>query len=171
MKVFGITGWSGAGKTTLLTKLIPAIAATGLRVGTVKHAHHGFDLDQPGKDSWLHRQAGAAEVLVASDRRWALLHEMQGGAEPALPALLRHFSADLVLVEGFKRDPHPKLEVYRSANGKPLMHGDDAAMVAVASDVALPGCSLPVIDLGDIAAIQAMVLAHAAEADSIAWDV
>src|ERR1700756_3241234 len=119
MRVIGLAGWSGAGKTTLLRKLIPELSGRGLLVSTLKHAHHSFDVDQPGKDSWEHRQAGATEVLVASATRWALMHELRDQAEPRLPALLAHMSpVDLVLVEGFKRDRHPKIEIHRSANAK-----------------------------------------------------
>ena len=118
MQILGLAGWSGSGKTTLLTALLPLLTARGLRVSTVKHAHHGFDLDQPGKDSWRHREAGAHEVMIASSRRWALLHENEG-EEPSLAALLARLSpVDLVLVEGFKSYPHPKLEVHRPALGR-----------------------------------------------------
>ena len=122
MKVIGIAGWSGAGKTTLLTRVIPRLTARGLRVSTIKHAHHAFDIDQPGKDSHTHRAAGATEVLVSSANRFALMHELRGQPELALGALLEKLSpVDLVLVEGFKRETHPKLEVYRAAVGKPLL--------------------------------------------------
>ena len=115
MKVIGIAGWSGAGKTTLLTRVIPRLTARGLRVSTIKHAHHAFDIDQPGKDSHTHRMAGATEVLISSANRFALMHELRGAPELALGALLAKLSAvDLVLVEGFKREAHPKLEVYRA---------------------------------------------------------
>src|SRR5260370_34393929 len=122
MKIFGFAGWSGSGKTTLMTALIPELVARGLTVSTIKHAHHAFDVDQPGKDSWRHREAGATEVLVASERRWALMHELRDAPEPSLDALVARISpVDLLLVEGFKRHPHPKLEVYRAALGKPLI--------------------------------------------------
>ena len=128
MRIIGLAGWSGAGKTTLLAKVIPHLVARGLKVSTLKHAHHGFDLDQPGKDSHVHRMAGATEVLVGSSARFALLHELRGEAEPSLGTLLRKLSpVDLVLVEGYKREPHPKLEVYRAAVGKPLIQPDDPA--------------------------------------------
>src|SRR5690348_12632939 len=127
MKVIGFAGWSGAGKTTLLTRLIPHLIAKGLRVSTLKHAHHEFDVDVPGKDSWRHREAGAAEVLVSSGKRWALMHELRGADEPKLPELLARMSpVDLVIVEGFKRELHPKIEVYRAANGKPPLFPDDS---------------------------------------------
>lgn len=161
MRVIGLAGWSGAGKTTLLRRLIPHLVGMGLRVSTVKHAHHGFDVDQPGRDSWEHRQAGAAEVLVASSVRWALMHEHRGGAEPSLPDLLARLGpADLVLVEGFKREGHPKIEVFRAANNKPMLHGGDPAIVAVASDVPL-AAAVPVLHLDDIPGIAAAALAHA----------
>src|SRR6185312_11375214 len=140
MRVIGFAGWSGAGKTTLLRRLIPVLVGHGLRVSTLKHAHHQFDVDKPGKDSWEHRQAGATEVLVGSAHRWALMHELRGAPEPELDALLGRLSpVDLVLVEGFKRGPLPKIEVHRTANGKPLLHPDDPAIVAVATDGARPG--------------------------------
>src|SRR5690349_4859394 len=117
MRLIGLAGWSGAGKTTLLKRLIPLLVARGLRVSTIKHAHHRFDVDEPGKDSWEHRQAGATEVLVASGARWALMHELRNEPEPSLPSLLAHMSAvDLVLIEGFRRDSHPKIEVFRAEN-------------------------------------------------------
>ncbi len=162
MRIFGLAGWSGAGKTTLMTRLIPVLVRGGLRVSTVKHAHHGFDVDQPGKDSWEHRQAGATEVLVASGRRWALMHELREAAEPGLAELLRPMCAvDLVLVEGFKRDGHPKLEVHRGANGKPPLHPHDPAIVAIATDVAFPGAGLPEFGLDDVDAIATFVAAQA----------
>ena len=158
MKLFGLAGWSGSGKTTLLTRLLPVLIARGVGVSTIKHAHHSFDIDQPGKDSWEHRRAGAGEVMVASGRRWALLHENQG-AEPTLDDLLAQMSpVDLVMVEGFKRDPHPKLEVYRPSVGKPFLYPDDAHIVAVASDTALAAVPLPVLALDDVPAIADFIL-------------
>ena len=163
MRIIGLAGWSGAGKTTLLVRVIPLLTARGLRVSTVKHAHHGFDIDQPGKDSWEHRQAGATEVLVASGRRWALMHELRDGAEPDLPSLLSHLTAaDLVLVEGFKRDAPPKIEVHRPSVGKAMLHPGDPTIIAVASDEALPGVALPVLPLDDPAAVADWLMAHAA---------
>ena len=163
MRVIGIAGWSGAGKTTLLAKLIPRLTARGVSVSTVKHAHHGFDVDQPGKDSHTHRMAGATEVLVSSARRWALVHELRGGAEPSLAQLLGKLApVDLVIVEGFKHGAHPKLEVHRAAIGKPLLHPDDSWIVAVASDVPLPGTELPVISLDDIETIADVLLVESA---------
>ena len=162
MRVIGLAGWSGSGKTTLLTKAIPRLTARGLRVSTLKHAHHAFDVDQPGKDSFEHRAAGATEVLVGAASRWALVHELRGEAEPGLPALLRRLSpVDLVLIEGYKAQPHPKLEVHRAVVGKPLLHPDDPHIVAIAADGPLPGARVPVISLDDIEAIVDAMLAHA----------
>src|SRR3954449_859795 len=122
MKVIGLAGWSGAGKTTLLTRAIPHLIARGLRVSVIKHAHHKFDVDVPGKDSWMHREAGAEEVLVSSGKRWALMHELRGASEPRLPQLLAKLSpVDLVVVEGFKSEPHRKIEVHRIGNGKAML--------------------------------------------------
>jgi molybdopterin-guanine dinucleotide biosynthesis protein MobB len=161
MRIFGVAGWSGSGKTTLLTRLIPALVARGVTVSTIKHAHHNFDIDQPGKDSWKHRQAGASEVLISSVARWALMHEHRGAREPGLGELLAHLSpVDLVIVEGFKADAFPKLEIHRPALGKPLLYPDDPDIVAVASDVVLPGIPLPRLALDDIAAIASFILAH-----------
>ncbi len=158
MKVIGLAGWSGAGKTTLLTRLIPHFNAQGLRVSVIKHAHHQFDVDMPGKDSWRHREAGAAEVLVASSNRWALMHELRGAAEPRLPELLDKLSAvDLVVVEGFKREPHRKIEVYRAANDKPLLFPDDPGIVGIATDIAIE-TRLPTVHLDDIPAVAALLL-------------
>ncbi len=170
MRVIGLAGWSGAGKTTLLRRLIPLLNARGLQVSTLKHAHHSFDVDQPGKDSWEHRQAGAREVLIASAVRWALMHEQQGDAEPSLPVLLAHLSpVDLVLVEGFKREAHPKIEIHRAANAKPLLHPDDPSIVAIASDAPLHGIAIPLHHLDDIAAIADLVLARAVAIDAVDW--
>jgi len=157
MKVIGLAGWSGAGKTTLLSRVIPLLLGDGLRVSVIKHAHHHFDVDVPGKDSWVHRQSGATEVLVSSANRWALMHELRGAAEPRLPELLKKMSpVDLVVVEGFKSDPHRKIEVHRAANGKPHLFPDDPAIVGVATDVAVE-TGLPVAHLDDIAAVAAMM--------------
>ena len=169
MRIIGLAGWSGSGKTTLLTKVIPRIVARGLKVSTVKHAHHSFEMDRPGKDSHTHRMAGATEVLVGSANRWAVVHELRGEAEPTLPALLRKASpVDLILVEGYKGERHPKLEVYRAANGKPLLHPGDPAIVAVASDMPLSGVRIPVLDLDDIEGITDILLRHAVPLDRIA---
>ena len=157
MKVIGLAGWSGAGKTTLLTRLIPYFIAKGLRVSVIKHAHHEFDVDVPGKDSWVHRQSGAAEVLVSSSRRWALMHELRGASEPKIPELLAKLSrVDLVLIEGFKREPHRKIEVYRAANGKPPLFPDDPGIVGIASDMTME-TPLPVAHLDDVRAIADMI--------------
>lgn len=170
MRVIGLAGWSGAGKTTLLCRLIPVLVAEGLRVSTLKHAHHAFDVDQPGKDSWEHRQAGATEVMVASARRWALMHELREAAEPRLPLLLERLSAvDLVLVEGFKREPHPKLEIHRPSAGQPLMQPQDGSIIAVVSDAALNVQGVPLLDLNDPAAIAAFVRARAMPVEAIDW--
>jgi molybdopterin-guanine dinucleotide biosynthesis protein B len=158
MRVIGLAGWSGSGKTTLLTKLIPCLVARGLKVSTLKHAHHGFDVDQPGKDSHSHRIAGATEVMIGSAVRFALVHELRGAAEPTLCDLLARMSpVDLVVVEGYKAAPIPKLEVYRAAVGKPLLHPDDDCIVAVAADGPLPQAELPVVSLDDIEAIADIV--------------
>src|SRR6266550_5622679 len=157
MKVIGLAGWSGAGKTTLLTRVIPQLQKQGLRVSVIKHAHHAFDVDVPGKDSWKHREAGAAEVLVSSTQRWALMHELRGAGEPRLPELLAKMSrVDLVVVEGFKSEPHRKIEVHRAANGKAMLFPDDPAIVGIATDAALE-TALPVVHLDDIPAIAAMM--------------
>ena len=162
MRVIGFAGWSGAGKTTLLVRLIPALIERGLRVSTLKHAHHAFDVDKPGKDSWEHRAAGATEVLVASSARWALMHELRDAPEPALPDLLSRLSpVDLVLVEGYKREAHPKIEIWRSANGKPLLHPDDPTIVAIASDIVPPGLAIPRLGIDDIAAVADLVVSRA----------
>jgi molybdopterin-guanine dinucleotide biosynthesis protein B len=169
MRVIGIAGWSGAGKTTLLAKLIPRLVARGVRVSTVKHAHHAFDVDQPGKDSHTHRMAGATEVLVSSVNRWALVHELRGAAEPKLSDLLGKLApVDLVIVEGFKHGAHPKLEIYRSAVGKPPLHPDDPRIVAVASDAPVPSARVPVVGLDDVDAIADLMLAHAAPIAALA---
>src|SRR3954453_24016883 len=159
MRVIGLAGWSGAGKTTLLTRLIPYFLAQGLRVSVIKHAHHSFDVDIPGKDSWRHRQSGAAEVLVSSGQRWALMHELRGADEPKMPELLAKMSrVDLVVVEGFKREPHRKIEVHRAANSKPELFRDDAGIVGIATDTAIE-TALPSAHLDDIPAIAAMMQA------------
>ena len=167
MRIIGLAGWSGSGKTTLVTKLIPRLLARGLRVSTLKHAHHGFDLDQPGKDSFMHRTAGATEVIISSAKRWAILHELREEPEWDLSALVAKMSpVDLVLVEGFKRDAFPKLEIHRAANGKPLLHPDDPHIVAVACDSAVPDTKVPVVDLNDIEAIADLLLKHAVPIDA-----
>ncbi len=167
-RVLGIAGWSGSGKTTLITKLIPYLATRGIRVATIKHAHHAFDVDQPGKDSYEHRKAGAAEVIVSSARRWVQMHEVGSGMEASLAQLLRRLSpCDLVLIEGFKTERHPKLEVFRACVGKPALHPDDDRIVAIATDGGLQSARIPVIDLNDIAAIADRVLAVAEPLDEV----
>jgi molybdopterin-guanine dinucleotide biosynthesis protein B len=162
MRIIGLAGWSGSGKTTLITKLIPRLTARGLRVSTLKHAHHGFDMDKPGKDSFVHRVAGATEVIISSAKRWAILHELREEPEWDMRDLVAKMSpVDLVLVEGFKRDAFPKLEIHRAENGKPLLHLDDPHIVAVACDTKLPAAKVPVVDLNDIDAIADLVLKHA----------
>ncbi len=151
MRIVGIAGWSASGKTTLITKVIPVLNRRGVKVATVKHAHHGFDLDQPGKDSWLHREAGVHEIAIVSSRRWAIIHELRDDEEPPLPEILARLSpVDLVLVESFKRHRHPKIEVFRAAVGKPLMQPHDDSIVAVATDTPLPQAQVPVLMLDDV---------------------
>jgi molybdopterin-guanine dinucleotide biosynthesis protein B len=161
MRVIGLAGWSGSGKTTLLMRLLPELIRRGISVSTMKHAHHEFDVDQPGKDSWRHRAAGATEVLVASANRWALMHELRGRAEPSAAELTKHMSpVDLLIVEGFKRSTHDKIEIHRREIGKPLLYPDDPQIVAVLSDEPLPDCSLPVIHLDDVMKVADFVVAH-----------
>jgi molybdopterin-guanine dinucleotide biosynthesis adapter protein len=160
MRIFGLAGWSGSGKTTLLTAIIPQLVARGLVVSTIKHAHHEFDIDRPGKDSWRHRQAGASEVMVASTRRWAIMHELRGTPEPTLDELVARMSpVDLLLVEGWKRHLHPKIEVHRPSLGKELLYPDDPYVVAIASDEAI-AAPIPLLPLGDTSAIAAFILDH-----------
>ena len=172
MRAFGLAGWSGSGKTTLLTRLLPELIGRGVSVSTVKHAHHDFDVDQPGKDSWQHRQAGATEVMVASGRRWALMHELRDAPEPGLLELVRHMSpVDLLLVEGFKRHPLPKLEVWRPSVGKPPLWPDDPLVRAIATDESVPAdwhgrLTLPVLELDAIAPIADFILDHAASLEA-----
>ena len=154
MRIFGLAGWSGSGKTTLLAALIPELVARGVSVSTIKHAHHEFDIDRPGKDSWRHREAGATEVMVASARRWALMHELRGDPEPPLDDLVARMSpVDLLLVEGFKRQPHPKLEVHRPSLGKPLIYPGDPHVVAIATDAPF-AAPLPLLPLADAGAFR-----------------
>ena len=158
MKVFGFAGWSGSGKTTLIEQLIPRFVQRGLRVSLIKHAHHTFDVDQPGKDSHRHRQAGASEILVTSSRRWVLMHELRGAHEPAFDDQVKRISpCDLLLVEGFKHAPIPKLEVWRKETGEALLHPNDPHIVAVASDAKIE-TKLPVLDLNDVDAICRFIL-------------
>jgi molybdopterin-guanine dinucleotide biosynthesis protein B len=168
MRVIGLAGWQGAGKTTLLAKVIPRLVARGCTVSTIKHAHAGFDIDQPGKDSHIHRMAGATEVLVGSANRFALVHELRGAPEPPLPALLAKLApVDLVIVEGYKTHPHPKLEVHRASLGKPLIYPNDSWIIAVASELPLSGVELPVIGLDDIETIADVLLVEAMPIDRV----
>ncbi|EKE78214.1 molybdopterin-guanine dinucleotide biosynthesis protein B [Oceanibaculum indicum] len=161
MRIFGIAGWSGSGKTTLLTGLIPLIVRAGVTVSTVKHAHHAFDVDKPGKDSYRHREAGATEVMISSAARWALMHEHRGAPEPTLSDLIRNMTpVDLLLVEGFKHEGHEKLEVYRPSVGKPPLYREDSKVVAVASDAALADATVPVLPIDDLDAIARFILTH-----------
>jgi molybdopterin-guanine dinucleotide biosynthesis protein B len=170
MRVIGLAGWSGAGKTTLLERLIPELVARGLMVSTLKHAHHEFDIDRPGTDSWKHRQAGANEVVAASPTRWALMHELRDETEPPPWALLARMSkVDLVVIEGFKREHHPKIEIFRAVNAKPALHPGDASIVAIAADVAFHGLAIPVLHLDDVRGIADMVQARAMPVDDVAW--
>jgi molybdopterin-guanine dinucleotide biosynthesis protein B len=168
MRIIGLAGWSGSGKTTLITKAIPRLIARGVRVSTIKHAHHGFDLDTPGKDSFMHRAAGATEVIISSANRWAILHELRGAPEWNLADLLAKLSdVDLILVEGFKRDRMvPKLEIHRAANGKPLLYPDDPSIAAIACDTALPKAPIPTVDLNDIEKVVDVLLKYAVPLDA-----
>ena len=160
MKTIGFAGWSGSGKTTLIEKLIPLFVLRGLRVSLIKHAHHTFDVDQPGKDSYRHRHAGASEVLVTSSRRWVLMHELRGEQEPRFEDQLRHLSpCDLLIVEGFKYAPIPKLEVWRAETGESLLHPTDPHFVAIATDARVD-TRLPVLDLNNADAVAAFVVSH-----------
>ena len=161
MNIFGLAGWSGSGKTTLLTQLLPELNNAGCRVSTIKHAHHSFDIDQPGKDTYVHREAGAHEVMISSHNRWALMHENRGETEPDLSLLLSHMThVDLVLVEGFKSYPHPKLEIYRTNLGQPMLFGEDKHIVAIATDGPVHNVNLPVFDLEDSVSIAKFILQH-----------
>jgi len=160
LKVFGFAGYSGAGKTTLIENLIPRFVLEGLTVSLIKHAHHGFDIDKPGKDSYRHREAGCSEVLLTSDQRWVLMHELRGRREPALEDQLAILSpCDLALVEGYKASAIPKLEVHRPAHGRPLMFPENPHIVAVASDVPIE-TSLPLFDLNDYDRIAGFVMTY-----------
>ena len=161
MKIFGIAGWSGSGKTSLVVRLVPELVGRGLSVSTMKHAHHAFDVDTPGKDSYEHRRAGATEVLVGSANRWALMHELRGAPEPRMEDLVARMTpVDLLLIEGFKHHAHDKLEVFRRDVGKPLLCVADPRVVAVASDGAVPEARVPVMALDDTRAIADFIVAH-----------
>jgi molybdopterin-guanine dinucleotide biosynthesis adapter protein len=162
MHIIGLAGWSGSGKTTLLANIIPRLVARGLTVSTVKHAHHGFDVDTPGKDSHRHRMAGATEVLVASGKRWALMHELRGEAEPSIYDLLQRMApVDLVLIEGFKSARHARIEVYRKEVGKPPFHLENPHIAAIVSDTPFPQAGRPVVNIDDLDAVVELVLAKA----------
>lgn len=153
MKIFGVTGWKNSGKTGLMERLITEFTARGLTVSSIKHAHHSFDIDHPGRDSYRHRDAGARQVLLASRNRWALMHELRDEDEPSLGDLLKQLSpVDLVLIEGYKRDRHPKIEAHRKETGQPLIAPEDETIVAVASDTSV-AIDRPVLDLNDTASI------------------
>jgi len=161
MKTFGLVGWSGSGKTTLLVKLIPELIGRGLRVSTIKHTHHRFDIDKPGKDSYEHRAAGAHEVLLTGSERWSLLHENRGHEEPGMEELIaRMEEVDLILIEGFKSHNHKKMEVYRPSIEKPLLAAEDSSVVAIASDETVTGADVPVLDLDDVPAIADYIVEH-----------
>ncbi len=162
MKVMGFAGWSGSGKTTLVEQVIGVLSARGLVVSLVKHAHHSFDIDHAGKDSWRHRQAGCREVMVSSAQRWSLTRELRGAPEATLDELLAHLGpCDLVLVEGFKRAPIPKIEVHRAAVTEPLLHRDDPYIVAIATDTAI-ATALPRLDINDPAQVADFIVARLA---------
>ncbi len=161
MKIFGLAGWSGSGKTTLIVRLIPELVRRGITVSTLKHAHHAFDVDRPGKDSYEHRIAGASEVLVSSANRFALMHELRGAAEPTVEDLVTRLSpVDLVLIEGYKAHAHEKLEIHRPVLGKPLLAADDRHVVAVASDAPVAGLKVPLLDLNNVTAIADFIVDH-----------
>lgn len=161
MKVIGIVGWKNNGKTTLVVRLVEHLVARGLRVSTVKHAHHAVDIDRPGKDTHRHREAGAHEVVLATSARFAIIRELREEPEPTLDELLGRLApVDLVVVEGFKRFPHPKIEAHRAERGTPLLAADDPTIIAVASDEPLPDAPVPVLDLDDVPAIAGLVLAR-----------
>ncbi len=160
-RLIGIAGWSGSGKTTLLVKLIPELARRQLRVATIKHAHHAFDIDKPGKDSYEHRAAGAIEVAISSVRRWAIVHENGPDPEPTLEQLVSRMSpADIVLIEGYKREPFPKIEVWRPDTGKPPLYPDDPTVIAVATNDKTLDISLPILPLDDVSAIASFIIEH-----------
>lgn len=160
-KVIGLAGWSGSGKTTLVRQLIPALVRRGLKVSTMKHAHHAFDVDKPGKDSYEHRAAGATEVMIGSAKRWALMHELRDEPEPDSASLMRHMTpVDLMIIEGWKAEGHEKIEIHRPSYGKPLIQPDDPRVVAVASDAEIPGLPVPRLDLNDVEAIADFIVAH-----------
>ncbi len=158
--IMGFAGYSGAGKTTLIEQVIQHLVQRGIRVSLIKHAHHEFDIDVPGKDSWRHRKAGAHEVMVASDQRWALMHEHRGAPEPELAQLMMHLApCDLVLVEGFKRDPIPKLEIWRPEHGAPRLTPGDPNIIALVTDTLVDG-ALPCLDINDPESVARFIIRH-----------
>ena len=162
MKEFGLAGWSGSGKTRLIMRLLPELIGRGYSVSTIKHAHHDFDIDKPGKDSFEHRQAGALEVMISSEKRWALMHENRTAPEPNAGALIKEMApVDLILIEGFKDEAHPKLEIHRNGNGKPLLYPNDPNIVAIATDEPLE-TNLPRLDINDILSIADFIESHCA---------
>jgi len=168
LQVIGLAGWSGAGKTTLVAKLIPALVRRGYRVSTVKHAHHSLEIDQPGKDSHTHRMVGATEVLVSSANRFALVHELRNESEFTLRQLLARLGpCDLVLVEGYKRETHPKIEVYRALNGRDPLHPHDPMIRAIATDAPFPYVDLPQVHLDDVEAIADLAIRYAVPRDAL----
>ncbi len=168
MQIFGLAGWSGSGKTTLMVRLLPELVGRGLTVSTIKHAHHNFEIDRPGKDSYEHREAGATEVMITGGKRWALMHEIREKAEPTVADLMSHMTpVDLLMIEGFKNDEHPKLEVYRSDTGKPLICRQDPKIVAVVSDEILGGLDIPQLDLNEVPAIADFIIEYCGLKDRI----
>ena len=160
MKIFGISGYSGSGKTTLIERLIPLFTGQGLRVSLIKHAHHSFDVDRPGKDSYRHRHAGCTEVMITSSQRWALMHELRDATEPTLQDCIKRISpCDLLLIEGYKREPIPKLEVFRSTVGEPLLFPQDSHIVAIAGDHNVDS-KLPQFDIDDVANIAGFIRSY-----------
>ena len=160
MKLLGIAGYSGSGKTTLIERVIPILVREGLRVSLIKHAHHEFDIDHPGKDSYRHRQAGCTEVLVSSSNRWAVIHELRGASEPSLQDQAKHLSpCDVVIVEGYKYANIPKVEVHRKSAGAPLLHPTDPMVIAVATDEPL-ATSLPQFRIDDAEGVALLVIKH-----------
>ena len=159
MQIFGLAGWSGSGKTTLMVNLIPELVGRGLSVSTMKHAHHDFDIDQPGKDSYEHRLAGASEVMISASKRWALMHEVRGDNEPSIDELITRMTpVDLLIVEGFKSHAHPKMEIHRPELGKPLLQSNDPEIIAVASNEKLINLTVPVFNLNDIIGIADFII-------------